>query len=63
MGFNILVQRLEAEYSVWYLDNVTIGDSPENVVSCIWGLIVAFREIGLEIKQRKSELVFIHKNF
>ena len=60
MGIDSLVQRLEAEFNVWYLDDGTIGDSPEKVISCIRGLIVDLREVGLEFNQRKCELTLLN---
>ena len=51
MAINSLVQLFEAEFNIWYLDDGTIFDSPEKVITCISGLIVDLREVGLEINQ------------
>ena len=45
IGIDSLVQRLESEFSVWYLDDGTIDDSPEKVISCIRELIVELRAV------------------
>ena len=54
------MQWLEAEFNVWYLDDGTIGDSPEKVISCIRGLIVDLREMGLEFNLQKCELTLLN---
>ncbi|WP_223199655.1 hypothetical protein, partial [Solihabitans fulvus] len=60
MGIDSLVQRLGTEFNVWYLDDGTIGDSPENAISGIKRLIDDLREVGLEINQRKCELTMLN---
>ena len=42
MDFYSLLKRFEADFYAWYLDDGTLGDTPEKVVSCIRGLIIDF---------------------
>ena len=60
MGIDSLVQRLETEFNVWYLDDGTIDDLPEKVISRISELIVDLREVVLEIIWRKCEVTLLN---
>ena len=59
LGIDNLVRSLDLELNVWYLDDGTLGDSPEKVNACVQELIVAFREVGLEFNQSKCELLIL----
>ena len=60
LGIDELSRKVDAEFNVWYLDDGTIGDAPEKVISCVRGLIDDLREVGLEINQSKCELVILN---
>ena len=60
LGIDSLVRRVDSELNVWYLDDGTIGDCPEKVISCVERLIGDLREVGLEINQRRCELVILN---
>jgi len=60
LGIDSLTRRVNTEFNVWYLDDGTIGDSPEKVFSSLQRLIHDLREVGLEINQTKCELVIIN---
>ena len=60
LGVDRLVRRVDAELNVWYLDDGTFGDSPEKVISNVRRLVDDLREVGLEVNQRKCELVILN---
>ena len=52
-------RKVDTEFNVWYLDDGTIGDTPDKVYTVIEQLVDGFREMGLEINQDKCELVIL----
>ncbi|XP_063385543.1 uncharacterized protein LOC134671614 [Cydia fagiglandana] len=50
------IVALNSPLNVWYLDDGTIGGSPEAVIEDLKKLIPALREIGLEVNPTKCEL-------
>ena len=60
LGIDELVRKVDTEFSVWYIDDGTIGDEPEKVLSCVQRLIGDLREVGLEVNQKKCELVILN---
>ena len=52
-------RKVHTEFNVWYLDDGTIGDTPENVYSNVKQLVDSFRELGLQINQDKCELIIL----
>ena len=52
-------RKVHTEFNVWYLDDGTIGDTPENVYSNVEQLVDSFRELGLQINQDKCELIIL----
>ncbi|XP_047989335.1 uncharacterized protein LOC125228717 [Leguminivora glycinivorella] len=51
-----VVSSLDSPLNVWYLDDGTIGGSPETVLNDLHKLVPALREIGLEVNPAKCEL-------
>lgn len=63
LGIDDLTRRIDTEFNVWYLDDGTIGDSPDKVLTCVRRLVDDLREVGLEVNQGKCELVILgHEN-
>ena len=60
LGIDRLIQGLNCELNIWYLDDGSIGDSPEKVLSCVEKLIRDLNEIGLVVNQSKCELIILH---
>jgi hypothetical protein len=60
MGIDRLVRGLGTEFNVWYLDDGSIGDTPEKVIACARRLVDDLREVGLEINQGKCELSILN---
>ena len=60
LGIDSLVRMVDTEFNVWYLDDGTIGDSPEKVFSCVRKLIDDLAETGLELNQGKCELIILN---
>ena len=52
-------RKVDTEFNVWYLDDGTIGDTPENVYANVERLVDSFRELGLEINADKCELIIL----
>ena len=59
LGIDTLVREIDSEFNVWYLDDGTIGDTPEKVLSCVQRLVENLREVGLEVNQSKCELLIL----
>lgn len=60
IGIDQITRGLAADFNVWYLDDGTIGDSPEQVILCVERLIHDLRKVGLEVNQRKCELIILN---
>jgi hypothetical protein len=60
LGIDKLVRKVDTEFNVWYLDDGTIGDEPEKVLSCVQELLDDLREVGLEVNQKKCELIILN---
>jgi hypothetical protein len=53
IGVDGIVQQLNTELNIWYLDDGTISDTPEKVFECVRGLVDSFRGVGMEFNQSK----------
>ena len=53
---------VQSEFNVWYLDDATLGDSPERVHNDLVVLVLLerLRAIGLEVNGSKSELTILN---
>ena len=51
---------VQSEFNVWYLDDATLGDSPERVYDDLVVLLERLRAIGLEVNGRKCELTILN---
>ena len=60
LGIDRLTREVETEFNVWYLDDGTLGDSPDKVILCVRKLVEDLREVGLEVNQRKCELIILN---
>ena len=56
LGVDQLVQGLQSEFNVWYLDDATLGDTPEKVLEDVSTLVDRLRGLGLEVNGDKCEL-------
>ena len=60
LGIDSIASRVDTEFNVWYLDDGTIGDSPEEVLSCVRVLVDDLRRVGLEVNHSKCELLILN---
>lgn len=60
LGIDDLARELDAEFNVWYLDDGTIGDTPEKALVCARKLIAGLAGLGLNVNQNKCELVILN---
>ena len=51
---------VQSEFNVWYLDDATVGDSPERVHNDLVVLLERLRAIGLEVNGNKCELTILN---
>ena len=51
---------VQSEFNVWYLDDATLGDSPERVYDDLLVLLERLRAIGLEVNGSKCELTILN---
>ena len=51
---------VQSEFNVWYLDDATLGDSPERVYDDLVVLLERLRAIGLEVHRSKCELTILN---
>ncbi|XP_008486032.1 uncharacterized protein LOC103522716, partial [Diaphorina citri] len=54
-----IVQSMKSELNVWYLDDATLADDPETVLSDFKALISLAKDAGLEINSAKCEIFSI----
>ena len=59
LGIDDLIRELDVELNIWYLDDGTLGDTPEKVILCVQELIEAFRGVGLDFNKTKCELLIL----
>ncbi len=57
-----IINSLESELNVWYLDDGTLCDNPDKVLADFKNLIEQSKRIGLEINPSKCELYFCSGN-
>lgn len=55
-----IARGVQSEFNVWYLDDATLGDSPERVHEDLRVLMDRLRAIGLEINSSKCELSILN---
>ena len=60
LGIDEIAQRVDTELNVWYLDDGTIGDSPEKVFTCLQRLVNDLGEVGLVVNREKCELLMLN---
>lgn len=53
-----LVKSITSDLNVWYLDDATLADTPENVLENFKIIVKMAKEIGLQINPSKCELFF-----
>lgn len=58
LAIHPLVSQLTSELNIWYLDDGTLGDSPDFVLSNLAVIIEKARSLGLELNSEKCELFF-----
>ena len=54
-----IARGVQAEFNVWYLDDATLGDTPERVLEDVGVLVRRLKEIGLEVNGDKCELTVL----
>ena len=52
-----IASGVESELNVWYLDDVTIGGSPESIISDVQRCITGLKRIGLKVNPKKTEII------
>ena len=52
-----IASGVESELSVWYLDDATIGGSPESVLNDVQRCITGLKRIGLIVDPKKTEII------
>ena len=52
-------RSIETEFSVWYLDDATLGDAPERVLEATRVLLAKLGALGLEVNSQKCELTIL----
>src|SRR6202044_4014500 len=51
-----IVEALDLEFNVWYLDDATLGDTPERALEALRLVMDNAAEVGLHLNSAKSEL-------
>ena len=52
-----IANGIDSELNVWYLDDATIGGSPESVLSDVQRCITGLKRIGLIVNPKKTEII------
>ena len=52
-----IASGVDSELNIWYLDDATIGGSPESVLSDVQRCITGLKRIGLIVNPRKTEII------
>ena len=52
-----IASGVESELNVWYLDDATIGSSPESVLSDVLRCINGQMRVGLIVNRKKTEII------
>ena len=52
-----IASGIESELPVWYLDDATIGGSPESVLSDVQRCVTGLRRIGLIVNPKKTDII------
>jgi hypothetical protein len=52
-----IIKKINTKLNVWYLDDGTIGDTIENVLSNLSLVVTEAKKIGLEVNKAKCELI------
>ena len=52
-----IASGVQSEQKVWYLDDTTIGESPESLLSDVQRCITELKRICLEVSPRKTEII------
>ena len=52
-----IASGVRSELNVWYLDDATIGGSPESVISDVQRCITGLKRIGLMVNPKKTEII------
>ena len=59
LGLDELTRAVESGFNVWYLDDATLGGSPDVVLRDVRRLVTALGAIGLEVNSAKCELTVL----
>ena len=54
------VRGVQSEFNVWYLDDATLGGSPEGVHDDLVTLLDKLAAIGLEVNSSKCEIAILN---
>ena len=52
-----IASGVDSKLNVWYLEDATIGSSPESVLSDVHRCITGLKRIGLEVSPMKTEII------
>ncbi|XP_037034226.1 uncharacterized protein LOC119073006 [Bradysia coprophila] len=56
LGIQDMIESLEAEFNIWYMDDGTIGGTPEVVIKDLQTVITKSAEVGLQLNFAKCEV-------
>ena len=59
LGVDDITKSVDTEFNIWFLDDCTIGDSPEKVIENVRTVVQKLRLAGLELNSSKCELVIL----
>ena len=59
LGLDELTREVESDFNVWYLDDATLGGSPDVVLRDVRRLVTALGAIGLEVNSANFELTVL----
>ena len=60
LGIDEIAREVDSEFNVWYLDDATLGDSPERVLEDVRRMLGRLSAAGLEVNSEKCELTLLH---
>jgi len=60
LGIDEIARSVSSHFNVWYLDDATLGDSPEKVLGDVRLIVERLEKIGLEVNSEKCELTLLN---
>ena len=60
VGIQDIIQNIKSRFNTWYLDDASLIDDPDTVLSDIRALVPELKNIGLEVNSGKCEIIFLN---